>query len=81
MKSAATPEVIRVVAHPIVNSNGLRKIPPPTPVSPASSPMPAPLSRATPNGGAVARSTAGSLRAERYIRQAASSRTMPTSVR
>ena len=39
MKAAATPEVTRVLAQPIINTSGLKKIPPPTPVSPDINPI------------------------------------------
>jgi hypothetical protein len=39
MNAAEAPDVGRVPTQPVNNSSGLRKMPPPVPVSPASNPM------------------------------------------
>src|ERR1041385_2704401 len=51
MKGAATAEVCLVPAQPAISSSGLRKMPPPTPVSPESNPRPPPMSMASASGG------------------------------
>src|SRR5436305_8161756 len=50
MNAAATPDICRVSAQPARSTRGLRKIPPPTPVMPDSSPMPAPSATARGTG-------------------------------
>ena len=51
MKSAEIPAVARVSAQPMKSSNGLKKMPPPTPTKPDSSPMAPPSTSATGRGG------------------------------
>jgi len=82
MKGAARPEAARVSAHPAKSSTGLRKMPPPVPVRPESSPMAAPM----PTAGSVGTwgcprpvSAAAARLAVTAIPAAANSRTKPTS--
>src|SRR5512135_464723 len=51
MNAAVGAALSRTVAHPASTSSGLRKIPPPTPVSPDNRPMPAPIASASGTGG------------------------------
>ena len=53
MKPAATPDVRRGSSQPNRMMSGLRKMPPPVPVSPASSPRPAPAGRVTAREGGL----------------------------
>ena len=76
MNATETPAVLRVSAQPRSRINGLRKIPPPTPVSPERNPMPEPKIKA--NGSDTGFCSAGAwavwLNASRH---AANSSTQP----
>ena len=53
MKPAATPDVWRGVSQPNRMISGLRKMPPPVPVRPASRPSAAPAGRVTASDGVL----------------------------
>src|SRR5258708_37280235 len=78
MNAAATPEVSFVVVQCISSSTGLRKMPPPTPVSPESIPMTAPKHTAIQIGTTAASSLSVTDLALKNNRTALYSSTMPT---
>ena len=70
MNAAATPPVSRVSAQPMNSRSGLRKMPPPVPVRPASSPIPAPQTIATSVGGSCFACSRRRTRAESLLSKA-----------
>src|SRR3546814_1110518 len=78
MKAAATPEVARGFSQPRSRMSGLRKMPPPVPVRPASRPSTAPAGRLIQSGGVWTGRSAMAL-GFHSRRKAAHHRTMPTS--
>jgi len=79
MKGAATAEVSFVLAQPSISSSGLRKMPPPTPVSPDSRPSTAPIAIASAIGGSRTGRISSPARPLSQSCQAAYSSTTPTS--
>lgn len=75
MKPTAIPEVFRVASQPSHRMIGDRKMPPPVPVRPDSTPMPAPTPTATHSGGGTGVSTARGSRGHRKRTAAIRSRT------
>src|SRR5207302_10557499 len=78
MKAATTPDVRRGSSHALRMISGLRKMPPPVPVKPASRPSTAPAGRLIQYGGALVSRSASALGCHSSL-SAAAHRRSPTS--